>query len=158
MADQTNQEIADIIKNIKADVTTIVKGELELAKAELLPQAKSAGIGAGLFGSAAYLAFNGATLLFLGLSFLLSLGFAAWFNLPLLGALAWGFSIMAVLFFLIAGVAVLIGKNRMVFTKPEATIARAEATVDRVKSAITSSQQEVAGLSLTGKPRQPELP
>ena len=42
MVDQSG--IADVIKNIQADVTTIVKGEIELAKAELLPQAKAAGI------------------------------------------------------------------------------------------------------------------
>jgi len=44
MAEQP--DIAEVIKNIQADVTTIVKGEIELAKAELMPQAKAAGIGA----------------------------------------------------------------------------------------------------------------
>lgn len=157
MADQANSGIAEIIQNIQADVTAIVKGELELAKAELMPQAMSAGLGAGLFGAAAYLAVTGATLLFLGLSFLLSLGFMAWFNLPLLGAAAWGFSIMAVLVFLIAGVLALVGKQQLVFTKPEATIAQAEASVASFKSALAAGQQEVAGLFLTGKPQHPEL-
>ena len=46
-------DIADAIKAIQADVTTIVRGEVELAKAELVPQVKSAGIGAGLFGAVA---------------------------------------------------------------------------------------------------------
>lgn len=157
MADQTNPGIAEIISNIQADVTAIVKGELELAKAELMPQAKAAGIGAGLFGAAAYFAITGGTLLFLGLSFLLSLGFMAWFNLPLLGAAAWGFSLMAVLVFLLAGVLALVGKQQLNFTTPDATIAQAEASVASFKSAIASGKQEVAGLSLTGKPQQPAL-
>ena len=73
MADQ--KELADVIKSITADVTTIVKGEIELAKAELMPQAKAAGIGAGLFGAAAYVGLSGAAVLFSGLAFWLSLGF-----------------------------------------------------------------------------------
>ena len=45
MADESG--IAEVIKNIQADVSTIVRGEIELAKAELIPQAKAAGLGAG---------------------------------------------------------------------------------------------------------------
>ena len=48
MANQ--HDIADTIKAIQADVTTIVRGEVELAKAELVPQAKSVGIGVGSHG------------------------------------------------------------------------------------------------------------
>lgn len=70
-------ELADVIKEITADVTTIVKGEIELAKAELVPQAKSMGIGAGMFGGAGYFALNGIALLFLAISALIGHGFAA---------------------------------------------------------------------------------
>ena len=50
---------------------TLVRGEIELAKAELLPQAKRLGFGAGLFGAAGYLALQAVTLLFIcvGLTF-----------------------------------------------------------------------------------------
>lgn len=153
MADQS--DIAEIIKNIQADVTTIVKGEIELAKAELLPQAKAAGVGAGLFGSAAYVGLSGAALLFTALSFWLSLGFQTWFHLDLLGALALGFAVVAVVFFLIAGVLALMGKSRMVFTPPEATVANAEASVNAVKGALEQGLLDAASLSLTG--RRPEL-
>lgn len=153
MADQT--DIADVIKNIQADVITIVRGEIELAKAELLPQAKSAGIGAGMFGAAAYIAILGVTMLFGGLSFLLSLGFQAWFHLDLLAALTWGFTVMAVLMFVVAGLLALIGKNQLNLKGPKAAIASAEETVAAVKVAVEKGQQDVAALSLTG--RQPEL-
>ena len=149
MVDQS--AIADVIKNIQADVTTIVKGEIELAKAELMPQAKAAGIGAGMFGAAAYIGIMGVTMLFCGLSFWLSLGFQSWFGLDLLGALALGFAVMAVLMFLIAGGVALLGKNQLNFTGPKATIANAEASVAAVKSAVAKGQADVAALSLTGR-------
>jgi hypothetical protein len=153
MAEQA--DIAEVIKNIQADVTTIVKGEIELAKAELLPQAKAAGIGAGMFGAAAYLGLSGAAVLFSGLAFWLSLGFQTWFQLGLLAALSLGFIVMAILFFLLAGVLVLIGKSRMSFSAPEATVASAEASVAAVKDAVAKGQADVAALSLTG--RRPEI-
>lgn len=146
MADQSG--IADVIKNIQDDVRTIVKGELELAKAELLPQAKSAGIGAGLFGAAGYLAVMGATLLFCGLSFWLSFGFQSWFGLDLIAALAWGFAIMAVLMFLLGGILVLIGKDRLKLSGPKQTAASAQESVDAVKGAITRGQDRVAATSI----------
>lgn len=154
MAEQP--DIAEVIRNIQADVTTIVKGELELAKAELMPQAKAAGIGAGLFGGAAYFGLTGAMLLFCGLSFWMSLCFQDWFALDLLAALAWGFATIAVVFFLIAGVLALIGKGRMEqVSGPEVTVASAEASVAAVKGAVEQGLQDVAGRSLSGK--RPEL-
>lgn len=148
-------DIADVIKNIQADVITIVKGEIELAKAELLPQAKSAGVGAGLFGAAAYVGLSGAALLFSGLAFWLSLGFQTWFHLDLLPALTWGFVVMALVFLLVAGVLALVGRSRMSFSAPEATVASAEASVAAVKGAVDKGMQDVARLPLTGK--RPEL-
>nr|WP_300143443.1 phage holin family protein [Propionicimonas sp.] len=153
MAEQT--DIAEVIKNIQADVTTIVKGEIELAKAELMPQAKAAGVGAGLFGAAAYVGLSGAALLFSGLAFWLSLGFQTWFHLDLLAALTWGFAVMAIVFFLVAGVLALVGKSQLNLKGPEATVASAEASVAAVKAAVERGQQDVAAMSLTGK--RPEL-
>jgi hypothetical protein len=153
MANQT--DIAEVIKNIQADVTTIVRGEIELAKAELMPQAKAAGIGAGLFSVAAVIALTGLTVLLLGFSFWLSFGFQTWFHLDLLPSLAWGFATIAVLFFIVAALAAVLGKNQLKFTGAKATAASTEATVDAVKGAIAKGQQDVAELSLTG--RRPEL-
>lgn len=153
MANQA--DIAELIKDIQVDVTAIVRGEIELAKAELLPQAKAAGIGAGLFGVAAVIGLTGLTVLLLGLSFWLSLGFQVWFNLDLLAALAWGFAAMAFLFFLVAGVAALLGKSQLKFTGAAKTAASTEATVAAVKGAVQLGLEDVEALSLTG--RRPEL-
>ncbi len=155
MAEQ--QDLAGIIKNIQSDVRTIVRGEIELVKAELVPQAKSAGIGAGLLGGAAYLAITAGTLLFFGLSFLLSLGFMAWFSLSALAALAWGFCVMALLLVLIAGGLAFVARQRMTFSAPTAAIEQAGKTGDRVTTAVKSAVREAGSLSLTGSPRQREL-
>jgi hypothetical protein len=153
MADQT--DIAEVIKNIQADVTAIVRGELELAKAELMPQAKAAGIGAGLFTVAAVVGLTGLTVLLLGLAFWLSLGFQGWFHLELLAALAWGFAVISVVFFLVAGALAVGGKGQLKFTGAAETTASAEATVAAVKDAVEKGKEDVAALSLTG--RRPEL-
>lgn len=134
MANQA--DIADTIKAIQADLSTIVRGEIELAKAELVPQAKSVGIGAGLFGGAGYFAMNGISLLFLGLSALVGHFFATGLGWePLLAAFI-GLAIVAVVMFLIAGVLALIGKNKVAVKGPEATIAQGEQSVEAVQTAL----------------------
>lgn len=152
MADQV--EIADIIKSIQADVTTIVKGEIELAKAELMPQAKAAGIGAGLFGAAGYFGLTAALLLFLSLSFAVSLAFSAWVKLDFLGSLAAGFAVTALLLLVVTAVLALLGKRQLVFTGAESTVAQAEASVAAVKGAVERGKADVDSLSLTGAPRE----
>lgn len=150
-------DIAEVIKNIQSDVTAIVRGELELAKHELLPQAKSAGVGAGLFGAAGYLALSALAVLFSAFGFLWALGFQSWFKLDLLPALWWGFLAMGVLLLVIAGVAAVIGKSQLKFSQPQATIAQAQASVDAVKGAVERGKSEVAALPLTGKGAPREL-
>ena len=147
MAEQ--QDLAGIIKDIQTDVRAIVKGEIDRVKAELVPQAKTAGIG--------YLAITAGTLIFLALSFLLSLGFVAWFGLPLFGAAAWGFGIVAILLLLLAGLLALIARQRMVFTKPERSISQAEQTKQVLGDAVKGALAEANSLSLTGAPKRPEL-
>ena len=68
----TQPALSDVIESITSDVKTIVKGEIELAKAEMVPQVKSVGVGAGLFGAAGYLGLQAATLIFVALGFLIS--------------------------------------------------------------------------------------
>lgn len=134
MANQA--DIADTIKAIQADLTTIVRGEIELAKAELVPQAKSVGIGAGLLGGAGYFAVNGISLLFLGLSALVGYFFASGLGwAPLLAAFM-GLVIMAVVMFLIAGVLALIGKNKVSVKGPEATVAQGQQSIEAVQLAL----------------------
>lgn len=125
--------VGDIIKGITDDVKLLVRDEVELAKSELVPTAKKAGMGAGLFGAAGYF----------GISALSILYFAAAFGLVALGLDAWlAFLIVGVALLLIA--AVLGGIGFMLVRKvrgPERTIAQANQTVAEVKGA---AQQALA--------------
>lgn len=125
--------VGDIIKGITDDVKLLVRDEVELAKSELVPAAKKAGTGAGLFGGAAYF----------GISALSILYFAAAFGLVALGLDEWlAFLIVGVALLLIA--AVLGGIGFMLVRKvrgPERTIAQANQTVAEVKGA---AQQALA--------------
>jgi len=158
MAEQS--DVAELIKNIQADITTIVRGELALAKEELMPPAKAVGTGAGLFGAAGYLAMVGLATLFTAVGFAWSIGFQAWFHLDVLPALWWGFLANAVLVFLVAGVAVLIGQSLVKKAKftPEATIASVHDTVDSVKAAVTTGTRRANELPLLGGEPRKELP
>ena len=129
-------EIADLVKNIAADVTTIVNGELELAKAELVPQAKSVGIGAGLFGAAGYFALSAVGLLWVSLAIGFAEGYRAWMGMKDFGALAAGFATMTVLMLIIAGVLALVGKNKVTVPGPEDTIRQGQESVEAVKIAV----------------------
>ena len=140
MANQA--DIADTVKAIQADLTTIVRGEIELAKAELVPQAKSVGIGAGLLGGAGYFAVNGVSLLFLGLSALVGYFFANSLGWQPLLAAAVGLGIVAVVMFVIAGILALIGKNKVSVKGPEATVAEGQRSVEAVQQALERGVSE----------------
>lgn len=127
-------EVSDLVKNITDDVKVLVRGEMELAKAELSSSAKNAGVGAGLFGAAGYLALNALSLLFLAGALAIALWIDSW---PL------GFVIMAGALLLIAGILALIGKSRVSKVKaPEQSIAEAKASADALKQAIARGKTQ----------------
>ncbi len=143
--------VSDVIRDIQADITTIVKGEIELAKAELAPQAKKAGIGAGLFGAAGYLAINAATLLFITLAFAVSGLFHLW--LAPVWAYTIGFLTTAVVLLVLAGLLALVGKGQLTLKGPEKTVDQAQRSVTAVKTAVARGQANVANLDVR-KPRE----
>jgi Putative Actinobacterial Holin-X, holin superfamily III len=122
-----NQKVGDIIKEISDDVKVLVRDEVELAKSELIPSAKQAGLGAGLFGAAGYFA----------ISALLLLYFAAAYGLVAAGLPTWlGFLIVGGALLVLAALLALIGQTRVKKVKPpERTIASATQTVENVKAA-----------------------
>ena len=48
----TDQSLADLARQLSLQTTELVRGEVELAKAELREKGKRAGVGAGMFGGA----------------------------------------------------------------------------------------------------------
>lgn len=147
MADQNG--IADLIKNIQKDVATIVHDEIELAKAELVPQVKAVGMGAGMFGAAGYVAMKALGLVFFGVAFLLSWAFSVWFGVGTLVALTLGFVVMAVLLLIVAGILALTGKGKFSFSKPATTIDSVEQSVAAVRTAIGGDKAARAAKALT---------
>lgn len=134
MADQ--RDIGEVIKDITADVTTIVKGEIELAKAELIPQAKSIGVGVGMFGAVGFLGFSALSLFSIAVSVAFGAGYASWFALSELVSVALGFTTTALLLLIVAAILGVIGKNKLAVHGPERTVTVGQESVEAVRTAV----------------------
>jgi hypothetical protein len=139
MANQSN--LSELISAIQTDVKTIVAGEIELAKIEMAPQMKRAGLGAGLFGAAGYLALTALSLLFFAASFAASALFWNYVSAPWTWVL--GFVTVAVISLALAGVFALIGKAQVNIDGPRRAIELGHESLDAIKTAVASGQAEV---------------
>jgi len=118
----------ELVSRLSTDLTTLVRDELRLATAEMSGKAKQAGIGAGMFGAAGLVALYGVGALLAAIIAALALVMDVW-----LAAL-----IVAVVLFVIAGIAALLGKNKVSEVgspMPERTVESVKADVDAVKHA-----------------------
>lgn len=139
--------VSELVKLITADVKQLVSDEVALAKAELVPAGKHAGIGSGSFAGAGYFLLNGLSLLFLSGA----LGIAKLFGAPT-GWVSIGFVIMAVIVLVIAGGLVLFGKSHMDKVKgPEKAISNGKAVVEEAKLAITRANARQQTMALEKK-------
>jgi uncharacterized membrane protein YqjE len=103
MEDLREHGVGDLVKELSSQVSTLVRQEVELAKAEVGEKGKKAGIGAGMFGGA-----GAAALLMLG-------SFTAFLILALdLAMPAWAAAlIVTALWAAVAGVLALQGRKKM---------------------------------------------
>ena len=113
-AGSAEPSIGTLVQSAMADVSTLIRAEVELAKAEVGKSAKKAGIGAGAFGAAGVvLAFSG---FFFGIAFaefLTYLGLERWISY----LIVWGVLVV------VAVAAALFGRGQMKkIEKPERTI------------------------------------
>jgi membrane protein implicated in regulation of membrane protease activity len=106
--------VGSLVQSAMADVSTLIRGEVELAKAEIGRSAKKAGIGVGSFGAAGVVLAFSAFFFFIALAeFITWLGLARW----LAYLIVW-FSLV-----LVAGLAALIGMRMLKkVEKPERTL------------------------------------
>jgi hypothetical protein len=114
--------IGELLKQLSEETTTLVKQELDLAKAEVAQKGQQAGKGVGMFGGAGVIGF-------------LALGaFTAFLIMLLDGALPnWASAlIVAVVYGAIAGVLALQGKNKVKEAAPPVP----EQAVDSVKEDV----------------------
>jgi hypothetical protein len=125
--DVENSSVGQLIGEVTKDLSTLMRQELELAKAELKVEAKKAGQGAGAFGAAG----------FAGYMVLLFLSFALWWALENVMDAGLAALIVAVLWAVIGAVAFVVGRNkfRQVHPKPERTVD----TLSQVPSALKPS-------------------
>lgn len=118
----------ELLRQLSEDTQRLVRDELALAKVEMTSKAKSAGIGAGLFGAAGILALFGFGTLLATAILALALVMDAW-----LAAL-----VVTLVVFVAAGVAALVGKKNVdagVPPKPDRTMASVKQDVDELKGA-----------------------
>ncbi|MFJ6654085.1 phage holin family protein [Microbacterium sp. NPDC091313] len=109
--------LGELLGEVTRDLSTLIRQEVELAKAELKQSASRAGKGAGLLGGAGYAA----------LMAVFFLSVALWWAVGLLVGLGWSAVIVAVIWGVIALVLFLTGRTQM------KRVQGAPQTVDTVK-------------------------
>lgn len=95
--------IGQLLGEVSRDISTLMRQEVELAKAELKESASKAGKGAGMFGGAGVAGF-------LALTFV---SIALWWALGYLIGNAWSALIVAVIWGIVAGLLALVGKREI---------------------------------------------
>ena len=139
MADQS---VSDLIKGITDDVKLLVRDEIQLAKSELVPAAKNAGIGAGLFGAAGYFAICALSVLYFAAAFALAQVVETWL----------AFLIVGVALLLIAALLGLVGFLLVRKVRgPKRTIANANATVAEIKAAVQRGNAAATAPQIEGE-------
>lgn len=96
-----NTSLGDLLAEVSSDVSTLMRQEVELAKAEVRQTAIRAGKGAGMYGAAGVA----------GLLTALFLSIAVWWGLGYLVGNAWSAVIVAVIWAIVATVLALLGKR-----------------------------------------------
>ena len=112
--DVEGTSVGQLIGEVTKDLSTLMRQELELAKAEMKVEAKKAGQGAAAFGAAG----------FAGYMVLMFLSFALWWFLENFMDAGLAALIVAILWGIVAAVGFVMGKKKFaeVNTKPERTV------------------------------------
>ena len=120
--------IGALISDISADLSTLMRQEVALAKAEVKDSATKAGKGAGMLGGAGYA----------GHFVVLFLSLALWMGLAnLLDSLGWSALIVAVLWGVVAAVLALLGRKEL---KKVEGVPRTQETAKRVPDALKGNE------------------
>ncbi len=98
-----NTSLGDLLGEVTRDLSTLIRQEIELAKAELRQSAKRAGTGAGLLGGAGYA----------GLMVLFFLSVALWWALGYLVGNAWSALIVAGVWAVVGLILFLLGRRQL---------------------------------------------
>jgi Flp pilus assembly protein TadB len=121
-AEMREQPMSELFKQLSDDLSTLVRQELKLARAEMTEKGKRAGVGVGMFGGAGLFALLACAALTACFIAALATGMEVW-----LAAL-----IVAVVYAAAGGVLALTGRNRVT----EATPVVPEQTIETVKEDV----------------------
>jgi len=124
--DTPERTLGQLVADATHDISSIVRSEVALAKAEIGADAKKAVAGAGLFAVAGVFGFLALILLLIAAAYgLVQAGLDPWLS----------FLIVAVILLVVAGVLALVGKKNVgkIKGKPERTIKNAQETIAAVK-------------------------
>lgn len=120
--DLHDASLGDVAKQLTKDVSTLVRQEVELAKAELAEKGKQIGVGGAMFGGAAVAGWMALGALTACLILLLALAMPAWVAAIIVAAI-WG---------AVAGVLALRGRDRIKQGTPPVP----EQTIESVKEDV----------------------
>ena len=110
-----DRSLGELVAAASADISTLMRKEVELAKVEIKQEVKQAGKGAGAFGAAGFTGLLALIFLSIALAYAIS-----WFGI----GLGWGFFIVGMLYLVVAAVLALLGKKQLgKVGPPEKTIA-----------------------------------
>lgn len=117
--------LGQLVADASRDLSSIVRSEVALAKAEVKHEAKTAALGGAMFAVAGVVAFLALILLLIAAAFgLVAVGLAPWL----------AFVVVAVVLLVVAGALALVGKARLgAVGKPERTVRTTKETIETLK-------------------------
>jgi fatty acid desaturase len=124
--DALERTLGQLVADATHDISSIMRSEVALAKAEITADAKKAGAGAGLFAAAGTFAFLALIMLLIAAAYsLVAAGLAPWL----------AFLIVAVVLLLVGAVLVFVGKRSLgsLKGKPERAIKSTRDTIAAVR-------------------------
>ncbi len=132
--DLRDQPISEVVKTLSEEASTLIRQELNLAKAELAQKAKSAGVGLGMFGTA-----------YVFLRLTIATGTAAAILALAIPFPAWAAAlIVTILWLVIALVLILLGRSQLkrgLPPVPQQTIETVKEDVEWLKSRTRSARR-----------------
>lgn len=128
--DLRDRSTGELVKELATETSTLVRKEMELARAEMAEKGKRAGIGAGMFGAAGIAALLALGALTACLILALDLALPAWLA-ALVVALVWA---------AVAGALAFLGRERLRRAGPPKPEQAVESVKEDVRAAKTSAR------------------
>ena len=126
-AEAGDRSLGNLISEVTQDLSTLMRQELELAKAELQQSASRAGKGVGMLGGAAVA----------GYFVLLFVSIAVWWAVGSATGLGWSAVIVAVIWAIIAAILVAVGRSSL---KSVRGIPRTADTMKKIPDALKGNE------------------